>query len=366
MDTTDLEEALADAGLSPYQVAAYLAVLERGSAAATEIAAASEVPDPRIYDVLDDLEAEGYVETYEQGSLHARAHDPAAVLADLRGRAERFEEAATEIEERWERPAPAIENHDASIVSRFETVLDGARRAIEDATDQVQLSATPEQFGALRAALEGARESGANVRLSLNTDPRDTDALPNADALAATCTEARHRTLPAPFLAIVDRTVACFAPHSEAADRYGVLVADGTHAYVFHWYFLSCLWEAFETVYDGRSETPPIEYVDVRQCIREIEVPLNDGATIHASVEGTDTATGDPLTLAGRITGVRYAGEPTETGATPLVRLAGRATIVLDAGPGTAGETHDIGGWGAIVEPIEATRITIKRIERTG
>jgi sugar-specific transcriptional regulator TrmB len=365
MDTTDLEGVLADAGLSPYQVAAYLAVLERGSATATEIAAASEVPDPRIYDVLRDLEAEGYVETYEQGSLHVRAHDPAAVLADLRGRAERFEDAAAEIEERWERPAPAIESHDASIVSRFETVLDGARRAIEDAADQVQLSVTPGQFDALGDALEDAHGSGVNVRLSVNTDPRTPEALPDPDALAATCTEARHRTLPAPFLVIVDRTVACFAPHPEAADRYGVLVADRTHAYVFHWYFLSCLWEAFEIVYDGRNDDPPIEYVDVRQCIREIEAPLNDGATIHASVEGTDTATGDPLTLAGRVTGVRYAGEPTETGVTPLVRLAGRATIVLDTGTGAEGETHDVGGWGAIVESIEATRVTIERIEGT-
>jgi sugar-specific transcriptional regulator TrmB len=363
MDTEALEGALADAGLSPYQVAAYLALLERGSATATEIAAASAVPDPRIYDVLRDLEAEGYVETYEQGSLRARAHDPSAVLSDLRGRAERFEAAAAEIEERWERPTPTIEGHDASIVSRFETVLEGGRRAIEGATDQVQLSVTPEQFERLRDVLADAHESGVNVRASVNTDPRDPEALPGTGVLAATCTEARHRTLPAPFLVIADRETACFAPHPEAADRYGVLVEDRTHAYVFHWFFLSCLWEAFETVYDGRNDEPPIEYVDVRQCIREIEASLNDGATIHASVEGTDTATGGPLTLAGRITEVRYAGEPTERGVTPLVRLAGRATIVLDTGTDPDGGTREIGGWGAIVEPIEATRITIERIE---
>jgi sugar-specific transcriptional regulator TrmB len=359
MDTAELEGALADAGLPPYQVAAYLALLERGSAAATEIAAASDVPDARIYDVLRDLEAAGYAETYEQGTLRARAHDPAEVLADLRGRAERFEAAAAEIEERWERPTPAIESHGASIVSRFGTVLDGARRAIRGASDQVQLSVTPSQFENLRASLEAARRNGVSVRLSINIDPRDPAGLPGTDALAASATEARHRPLPAPFLAIADRTVACFAPHSAATDRYGVLVEDRIHAYVFHWYFLSCLWEAFEPIYDGRSEDPPLKYVDVRQCIRAIEPLLDDGAVIDAAVEGQYTATGEPVSLTGRIADVHYAGEAVENGSIPLIRLAGRATIELDAGT----ETQEIGGWGAILEPIEATRVTIEGIE---
>lgn len=360
MDTEDLREVLADAGLSPYRVAAYLAVLERGSAAATEVAAAADVPDPRIYDVLRDLEREGYVETYEQGTLRARARDPAAVLADLRERAERFDEAATEIEQRWQRPPVAVETHEASVVSRFETVLEGARRAIREATDQVQVSVSPTQFENLQASLETAHDAGANVRLSVNTDPRDPEELPATDVLLATCTEARHRPLPAPFLAIVDRTTACFAPHPESADRYGVLIKDRTHAYVLHWYFLSCLWEIFEVCALNRSDEPPIEYVDVRQCIREVEPLLVEDATVIARIEGRDTETGDPVSLAGRVTDVRYAGDPTEGYATPLVRLAGRASMILDTGT----ETHEIGGWGAILEPIEATRVTIERIDR--
>jgi len=360
METEDLRDVLAEAGLSPYRIAAYLAVLEHGSAPATEIAAAAEVPDPRIYDVLRDLERDGYVDTYEQGTLRARARDPSEVLADLHERAERFEEAATEIERRWQRPPPPTEGHDASVVSRFGTVLEGARRAIREATDQVQVSVTPTQFANLRTSLETARTNGANVRLSVNTDPQEPETLPTSEALAATCSEARYRPLPAPFLAITDRTTACFAPHPEAADRYGVLIEDRTHAYVFHWYFLSCLWEVFEVCHIDRATEPPIEYVDVRQCIRELEPELETGAEITARIEGRDTATGEPVSLRGRITDVCYAGDPVEGRAIPLIRLAGRATIVLDTGT----ETHEIGGWGAILEPIEATRVTISRIER--
>ena len=360
METEELRAVLADAGLSPYRIAAYLAVLERGSAAATEIAAAAEVPDPRIYDVLRDLEREGYVDTYEQGILRARARDPTEVLADLHERADRFDRAAAEIEDRWQRPPPATESHEASVLSRFETVLEGARQAIREATDQVQLSVSPTQFENLRESLERARENGANVRVSVNTDPRDPEPLPASEMFAATCTEARHRPLPAPFLAITDRTTACFAPHPEAADRYGVLIEDRTHAYVFHWYFLSCCWAVFEVCHTERPVDSPIEYVDVRQCIREVEPLLAESTEVTARIEGRDTETGERISLRGRITDVQYAGDPVEGRATPLIRLAGQASMILDAGT----ESHEIGGWGAILEPIEATRVTIEGIER--
>lgn len=52
MDTDELYAVLEEAGLSPYQADAYAALLELGSASASEIATTSGVPQPRIYDVL--------------------------------------------------------------------------------------------------------------------------------------------------------------------------------------------------------------------------------------------------------------------------------------------------------------------------
>lgn len=75
MNGDTLADTLEDAGLSPHQADAFVTLLERGSASATDIAKASSVPDARIYDVLRDLEEDGYIETYEQDSLHARAND---------------------------------------------------------------------------------------------------------------------------------------------------------------------------------------------------------------------------------------------------------------------------------------------------
>ena len=72
MNVDELITTLQNAGFAPYQAQAYVALLELGSASAQEIATASDVPGPRIYDVLHSLEEDGYITTYEQDPLRPR------------------------------------------------------------------------------------------------------------------------------------------------------------------------------------------------------------------------------------------------------------------------------------------------------
>ncbi|WP_254523845.1 TrmB family transcriptional regulator [Natrinema caseinilyticum] len=358
MDGDQLVEILEDAGLSPYQADAFVTLLGLGSASATDIAQASDVPDPRIYDVLRGLEEKGYIETYEQDSLHARAHDPADVLADLRSRANRFETAADEIEDRWSRPD--IEEHKVSIVKRLDTVLTRADELIRSATNQVQIGLTPAQFDDLSDALRTAHESGVDVKVCLFPMTTSKPDIPSAEVLASTCTEARYRTLPSPFVALVDRSWTCFSPHGDSTNEYGVIVNDRTHTYVFHWYFLTCLWEIHDVIYSARDTDPPITYVDLRQCLQDVEPLLGDGAKIEATVHGFETDTGREITRRGTITDVTYAGHATnDVQETPLFHLAGKASLTLETDDGT----YTVGGWGAMLEDYEATRITIESID---
>jgi sugar-specific transcriptional regulator TrmB len=352
MDDDELTTILQDAGLSPYQAEAYVALLGLGSASATDIADACDVPDPRIYDVLRDLESKGYIETFQQDSLTARAQNPEQVLEDLRSRSNRYLDAAEDIEERWDQPE--ITDHEVSIVKRFETVQSRARELIESAQNQIQLGVDTEQFRALTPALEAAFERGVNIKLSICTEP---DAeIPDAEELEGTCTEARHRDIPSPFLVLVDRKWTCFAPHQQSVNEYGVLVNDRTHSYLFHWFFLTCLWEIWETVYTIRTAETPTTYVDIRHAVRDLEPLLAEGAEVEALVVGYRTDTNDPVELNGRVVSVDYTGstmgrqEPV-----PLAQLAGRISLTLDAD----GQEYEIGGWGALLEEIEATQITV-------
>jgi len=356
MDDDELTAILEDAGLSPYQSEAYVALLSLGTASATDVADACEVPDPRIYDVLRDLESKGYIETFQQDSLTARAHDPEGVLENLRSQSNKYLDAASDIEERWNQPE--ITDHEVSIVKRFDTVLKRARELIAAADQQIQLGVSTAQFYELREELLTAHDRGVNIKLSICTDPDG--EIPDTDDLTGTCTEARHREIPSPFLVLVDRTWTCFAPHRQSVNEYGVLVNDRTHTYLFHWFFLTCLWEIWETVYTIRTPETPTTYVDLRHAVRELEPILAEGAAVEARISGYETDSNEPVDLTGRVVGVDYTGNAMENQeSVPLAQMAGRISLTLDVD----GEIYDIGGWGAVIEAIEATEITILDVD---
>ncbi|WP_193309431.1 TrmB family transcriptional regulator [Halorubrum halophilum] len=356
MDRAELTETLEDAGLSPYQADAYVTVLELGAAPVTRVADASGVPDPRIYDVLRDLESAGYIETYKQESLYARANDLDEITGDLRTRASRFTAATEEIERRWNEPS--VEQSTVSIVTRFETVIKNAAEFIDDAETQVNVSLGIEHFDRLRGALKAATERGVRVNLSLHTPDGDPADLPGPDALAEVCSEARHRRLPSPFVVIVDRTKTCFAPHAGSTNEYGVLVDDRTHSYVFHWYFLTTQWDTWESIYTSRSDDPPIDYIDIRYCVRDVAPLLRDGASVKLRIEGTDTQSGADRVVEGLLSEVIVTGDGAVDAET-IASYGGQVGLIVETADGTV----EVGGWGAMVEAVEAHQITVEAVD---
>ncbi|TKX50192.1 TrmB family transcriptional regulator [Halorubrum sp. ASP121] len=353
VDRAELTETLEDAGLSPYQADAYVSVLELGAAPVTRVADVSGVPDPRIYDVLRDLESAGYIETYEQESLYARANDLDEITDDLESRAKRLTAATEEIERRWNEPS--VERSTVSIVTRFETVIKNADEFIREAETQVNLSLGVDHFERLRPALRAATDRGVRVNLSIHTPDGDGEVLPDAEDLAGICSEARHRRVPSPFVVIVDRTKTCFAPHAGSTNEYGVLVDDRTHTYVFYWYFLTTQWDAWKSVYTTRDDEPPIDYIDIRYCVRDVAPLLRDGATVRLRIEGTDTESGDDRVVEGVLSDVVVAGDDDAVDADTVASYGGRVGLVVETDDGPV----EVGGWGAMVEAVEAHRITL-------
>lgn len=359
MNEDELRDGLREAGLSKYQIEAYLALLELGTAAATDLAEEADVPRSRIYDILQDLEDDGYVETYEQDSLRARARDPSDIFEQLQDRARILSDTAEEIKNRWQQTS--VTGHHISVLKRVQTVLERAESTIRAAENQIQLSVTPDQFERLQPALRDAVADDVFVMISINTRPDRPDDPPVNDDLHGSVTEVRHRDLPAPFVALIDREITCFAPHARPVGQYGVIFEDETLTYIFHWYFQAALWESWPIVYTTRNDGLPAEYVDIRECIRDVAPLLADDARITAHVRGKGTNRMETFDLRGEITDILYANsldtEPTTTPA--LSSLAGQATIVLD----DDGEEYGVGGWGAILEDIEAQRMIIESVE---
>ncbi|RBI63376.1 TrmB family transcriptional regulator [halophilic archaeon] len=357
MDAETLRETLENTGLTQYEADAYIAVLELGSAPATEIADSCDVPQARIYDVLRNLETEGFVETYQKGSLHARAHEPNEILDELTSYAETVNEAAAEIQERWERPT--VENHRVSVLKPLSSIFDRAEEAIASAENEVQLALTPDQFDRLRDGLEAACERDVVVKLVLTPESEGDVTVERREFdFDGVATEVRYRDMPTPFLVLADRMRVCFAPEKplHPAHEYGVLVNDYSLSRIFDWYFGTALWWYWPTIHSARDDTLPRTYTSIRECIRDVDRYVDDHEVV-VTVYGKERTTDADVELTGRVVDVDYAGG--DLGSPLLDSFIEEATIWLE----TPEETYEVGGWGALFEPIEGRRFVVETTE---
>lgn len=358
MDTARLRETLQDTGLTQYESEAYVTLLELGSAAATEVADASDVPQARIYDVLRNLEGRGYVETYEADTLTARARDPQEVMDDLRAYADTVVDAVEEIQKRWTRPA--IENHRVSVVKPLEAILDRAEEAIADAERELQVTMGLERFLRFRADLADAYDRGVVVKLTLApTEDADPDPAELSLDLDGVATEVRYRRLPTPFVVVADRTQVRFAPEESIhpAHEYGVMVDDYSLSRMFVFFVQLAAWATWPTIHSAREAGYPATYTEIRECIAALEPHLRRERDVVLTVEGQERDGHTDVTVTGRVADVDWISNGGEY--TPLERFTEEATILLE----TDGETLQVGGWGALVEDVEGTRFVIEAVE---
>ncbi|WP_123536788.1 TrmB family transcriptional regulator [Halosimplex salinum] len=353
METDRLREALERAGLTEYQAAVYLGLLDKGTAPVVDVAEQAGVPTSQVYDVVRTLEDRGFVEAVERDRLHARADEPGTVLDELRSTGELLADAADEIEERWERPDPS--EHRVSVVKRQRTVVENARAAIEAANVSVEFGGTAEQFTELRPALESAAGRGVVVHASINGPIADSEIGPE-DLVGSPITEVRHSRSPGSFLTVVDRRQGFLSPNVHADEEYGVQVGDDLLTFLFHWSFLTCGWVPAERVHVADEDDTV--YVSIEEFVRHAAVVADEGATVTVAVHGRDTDTGDPVDVRGRLVDVRLGDGNGSVTDPSYDELGGTVSIVVATESGEV----EVGGWGAVGEDIEAEIVRVESI----
>ncbi|WP_049926901.1 TrmB family transcriptional regulator [Halopiger goleimassiliensis] len=349
MDTNTLRRALGESGLTEYEIDAYLTLLEVGSAPVVTVAERSSVPAPQIYETVRSLEDRGFVETIERDKLHARAREPVEAIGQLREKSQMLADAADEIEDRWERPDP--QEYRVNVLKRRESLIENARDAIADAEVSVEVAATPEQLEQLQPALREATDRGVMTWLTLCGDGRSID--PSTTGVL----QVRWRNLPGPFLAVVDRRRAFFAPAVHHGEPYGIVINDDILTLVLHWFYLTLMWLPCERRYADPDQPPT--YISIEGFIIDVVSLWHDGATIDVRVLGQDPQSGEYTEVRGELTYIAAAeGRPPSRDPT-VTELSGYATLVVDAGD----REYTIGGWGAVYEDVEAEIITVEGIE---
>lgn len=351
MDRDTLRRALEEGGLTVYQTDAYLTLLDRGMASATAVANNSSVPTSKIYDVLRTLEEKGYIETFEQDTLHARPVDPQDVLEDLRERGTLLVEAADEIEERWQRPA--MSEHHMTVFKSEDTVIGRAREQIGEAETAVEVACQVDQFERLKPVLRDARERDVVVKVAIDCD-RDPDELFDED-LRPYASEVRACYIPGPFVAIVDYTKTCYTPNTRASEPFGLVFDDPILSFIFHWFFQFCLWVIWEPI-QPRHDLP-ITYVNVHGFIHDAAPLFLDDAVLTVTVTGREPGTNEERTITGSVTELMYPGRYQNEVPSYEV-LGGKAAMEVTTPDGV----FTVGGWSAVFEDIAAELVTVENI----
>jgi sugar-specific transcriptional regulator TrmB len=354
METDRLRTALERAGLTEYQTAVYLGLLDQGTAPVVDVAEQAGVPTSQVYDVVRTLEDRGFVETVERDRLHARADEPGEVLSELRSTGELLADAADEIEDRWQRPEPA--EHRVSVVKRQRTVVENARTAIDEAEVSVEFGGSAEQFVELRPAMEAAAERGIVVHALVGGEIDESVVSP-ADLADSQITEIRHIQKPASFRATVDRRQGFLSPNVHGDREYGIQVGDDLLAFHFHWTFLTCDWVPADRIHVA-DESESV-YFSIEEFIRHAAVMSNEGATITVTVHGRDTDTDEAVEVRGRLAEVRFGDTVAPVPEPTYDELGGTVSIVVVTEDGEV----EIGGWGAIWEDVEAEIVRVDAID---
>ncbi len=75
-----VKNTLKDLGLTEYETRAYIALVRVGPTTARNLSEKSDLPHSRIYDVLSDLEARGWVESQSGRPIRYRAKSPSEAM----------------------------------------------------------------------------------------------------------------------------------------------------------------------------------------------------------------------------------------------------------------------------------------------
>ncbi len=134
-------KALKELGLTEYETSAYLALVEGGQMAASDISSKSQVPYSRIYDVLGRLEEKGFITVSKGRPTLYTAKSPTEVVRLVRLDWEQRIESATklvveELQPLFERETTAttrdvwLLHGRAAILAKALEMLDAAREEV--------------------------------------------------------------------------------------------------------------------------------------------------------------------------------------------------------------------------------------------
>lgn len=349
MRDTQTVEHLQDLGLTEYQSRAYLAAVKLGRATPTDLAEESDVPQARIYDVINDLKDHGLVEVQTQSrGKEVTAPSPQTVLDQFKRRridelSERVSTAVSDLEQVYHR---SEENPDAfvTMVSREESAMRHVRRAIEQAEWWLTISIEDHLYPEIRDLLADALDRNVTVRLLLSEAAPDLKRYSFPPALRV-----RYRKTADTMIA-ADREYGVFSSKHPARSGQPYIITQERNLVLLFQNYSEQIWPTSEVVQEGDGFSR--RYLDPWHAIIDLREHLDAGEELYATVRGTNTSTYRQETWEGQIVDYELSG-PVDTDYVTSTPVEASLIVETDHGPMT------VGGWKATIEDVAAAGLEI-------
>lgn len=333
-------------GFSEKEVDAYLSIVDRGRAKPSTIAEAADVSTSYVYELCEQLEANGLVSVEDHRTpTVVQAKPPSAAFDRL---IEDLQSVSETVAQRYEQPAET-EAHFTVIKSR-PTLLKALEAAIDEADEEIAIQVSDRVLSDLRPALERAVDRGVMVLLVLVTDREsigDLDLAPVADVV-------RVGIAGMPTFVSVDQRIGAIAPpevldwtHSEEA---AISFVQEQVAPILVGSFLGNYWPLSEEMLVCRPRDLPRTYDSFRPAIFDATQHLRAGHDIHARIRGRPARTTQEYQdLDGEVV------DTSQSLVAPCESAGFEETLYVDRGE----ETITVGGQGAFLEAYEARRVRL-------
>lgn len=347
-----LEENL---GLSPYETDVYLTLVRGGKQSMKAIADASDVPKQRVYDIVEELQSEGFVEVVDEYPKRAYAIDPIEALTPVK---DRLDEAQIRLEQLHE-AVEEVEGGVALFKSKT-SILKYIRRTIAAADDSLFVLAPRTTLEYIEEDLKGVDESVqtsliiSNLRKEHIDDDHiafDHDVIEHVDRVRGIKSDEA-------FVLSADRNVGFFwtvmAESRMTDESQGFHVTNPELAFLFDRFLSDSVWPLAKDLQDRhRSLAFPQTYVRMKDCLDDLKRATRDRSTeaFEVEIEGYATDTREEIRKRGTLTGFYYS------------EYDMRAYLYLEvADERTNGRKNEVtvGGWKSTLEDYEARRLTVR------
>jgi sugar-specific transcriptional regulator TrmB len=333
--------------MSEYEAKVYLALIRGGTQTMTELAETSGVPKQRVYDTVDELRDDGFVEVIDDYPQKAHAVDPSEALAPIQTKLSRAESYLDEL------------HNTIDTVERGVTTFKSApsikkyvRKIIEEAEHDLFVLGPREILEQFREDLfERREELHIHVIVSGLDETYVDDETMTTDALSDVANHVRGITSAEDFAITGDRREGFYwsgsARRQAPSDEKGYYITNEDLAFVLDRFMSESLWP-FALASDEQNDPEfPTEYLRLRDGLADLDrlsnvLPLD---SYVVSFEGYDTETNEYVSMEGVPVSYYFNEYDIRTS----------LTLELDGDGGKQQVT--VGGWGATKEDYEARKL---------